>query len=81
MLCNYAGCDCIIPDQVENGCKDCELKLDNYFRSIIDRIEFCALYLRSNTLSPDTAARLERVKAEVVQMKEEYFAAHYGARE
>lgn len=28
MFCSYAGCDCIVPDQVENGCKDCELKLD-----------------------------------------------------
>lgn len=28
MYCNYAGSDCIIPLQVENGCEDCEVKRD-----------------------------------------------------
>lgn len=27
MYCNYAGCDCIVTDQIEDGCNDCELRL------------------------------------------------------
>lgn len=36
MYCDFAGCNCIVCDQIEGACQDCELR--DPYRSLIDHV-------------------------------------------
>ena len=72
MYCQYAGCECIVCEQVSGACADCKLRTDAYLTSLLKQIELCELYFQANALPKDDLEKLQRIYAEVKQMKEEY---------
>lgn len=78
MYCKYAGCDCIVPTQAENGCNDCHLKINKYFRSATDGMEFLIFYLQEKEIFPEIVSRLEKVKEEFTEINKDFL---YGERQ
>lgn len=72
MFCNYAGCECILPQQIESACNKCELKVEMYFNAILKEFEPCIEYLDQNGLSPKTVKKLKKLKAEIEDEAKKY---------